>query len=549
MRRSAVRVAVFLAVICLIGALLFFVFKGRFGTGTAGYDDSVLAQYLWAPPGVPANPIEELLEKRDPLQAVWHAWRTWYYSKDADLASREIEKILTHWNVRETGKLTYGYPHGTIGAGWWSGMDMLMLPMLLVEVGKSRDSEEYLRVARKVLETAMKSPSDGGVLWPDKGAGCWLSEYSWEGITRDEEYYVLNGHLFALQALRMVAEQLDDEGLKEKYDCAARGVEALASRFMGSDGRWPAYMLTPETINPATYVIIEIIQFDSLYALTGNPFFAAEGERRRNILKEHYPIMGVSSEREKLIFFSAIGAPHPYLIDIYRPIIRCTRGGRTLELRGKRDGELSERGFSKMAVESLDGLSCSAHAEFRTGVESRLFTVDRPLLVDGDRKPEPLSYVIGDIVLDAASSPDGTVLIDPEVQSARKGEAEYLNEEGRIGISLPVTSIANTDLISIEIEADEPFPIGIALHHGERQIHRYSPPLEAGKKMLLVLSIHGFENSSDFRMMDRMTIYVYTKGFTRKARLKVGNVYVAKNAYEVDQIVREGGLKLVRGAE
>ena len=258
--------------------------------------------------------------------------------------------------------------------------------------------------------------------------------------------------------------------------------------------------------------------------------------------------MGVSSEHEKIIFFSAIGAPHPYLIDIYRPIIRCTRGGRTLELRGERDGELSERAFSKMAVESLNGLSCSAHAEFRTGVESRLFTMDRPLLVDGDRKPEPLSYVIGDIVLDAASSLDGTVLIDPEVQSA-EGGAEYLNEEGRIGISLPVTSIANTDFISIEIEADEPFPIGIALHHGERQIHRYSPPLEAGKKMLLVLSIHGFEKSADFRTMDRMTIYVYTKGFTRKARMKVGNVYLAKNAYEVDKILREGGRKLVRGTE
>lgn len=403
-----------------------------------GWSDAILAQYLWAPPGVPEDSIDKFLSSGDPLQAVWHAWRT-YHFRNARLASTEVDKIIRRWRVGETGKLTYGYKHGGIAAGWWSGMDMLMFPMLLVEIERETGNEEYLRLARKVISVALASPTDGGVLWPDDGNGCWISEYAWDGITRDREYYVLNGHLFALQSLYMLAQRLNDATLKERYECARKGVESRTSQFLSPTGNWPSYMLVPKTIDPATYVVIEIVQFDSLHALTGDPLFSRESKRRRKIISDNYPLIAVETGRKRELFFSAIGAPHPYLIDIYRPVIRCEQGGRQFEYRGVRAGTFHERAFTSFTVGSFEGLSCSVHAEFRTGIEAMLFDVERLLRVNGSILPVPLTERGREVVLDAVAEPSGSIAIDPGVQSARGGRhiltmrgASSLNLRGRV---------------------------------------------------------------------------------------------------------------------
>ena len=67
--------------------------------------------------------------------------------------------------------------------------------------------------------------------------------------------------------------------------------------------------------------------------------------------------------------------------------------------------------------------------------------------------------------------------------------------------------------------------------------------------MLLVLSRAGFDSSDDFDHFDKITVYVYTAGFPRKAKFEVGSVFLLNNAYEIRQVVVHNELTLVSKAE
>lgn len=79
-----------------------------------------------------------------------------------------------------------------------------------------------------------------------------------ERNTRDKEYHVLNGHLWGLQALYMLAEASGDKELKDAYQCARHGTISRLPQFYNKTDTWTWYPLVPRVINPTHYNIIEI---------------------------------------------------------------------------------------------------------------------------------------------------------------------------------------------------------------------------------------------------------------------------------------------------
>ena len=287
--------------------------------------DFMPKQFQWAWDGMMSQPLGRLLEKGDPLQATWQTWLKYHNLQTRNEALAAIEKIVQRWDLHKKSHTDYGYAHSDLEAGWWSSMDMLLLPLLMITAGLDTNNDRFISIGDRLLSRALMSPKEGGSLWPEPRAdeGCWFSEYSWDGMTRAQEYYVLNGHLFSLTALYLIHRVRPTLKTEAVIKCAVRGTKSLADKFTGSRS-WPLYMINPETINPPHYLIYESIQFEDLYKLTSDVFFKDQGLIRKRVLEKYYPIFlkdDVALGRS--LIFSLLGPPHPYTEDLFRVSIEC----------------------------------------------------------------------------------------------------------------------------------------------------------------------------------------------------------------------------------
>ncbi|GAB6192090.1 hypothetical protein JCM39068_18390 [Desulfocastanea catecholica] len=143
----------------------------------------------------------------------------------------------------------------------------------------------------------------------------WLCEYVWPGMTRNDSYFVLNGKLMALLAVRVMANVTGSEKYELAYEKSLAGYKILKERFFQKNDKWSYYMLNPLTTEATHYAIYELTLFDALYKLTNDEFFLDDILRRRKIFMEEYPVyLNLDNNR---LFFSLIGLPNPYYIDIF----------------------------------------------------------------------------------------------------------------------------------------------------------------------------------------------------------------------------------------
>lgn len=233
--------------------------------------DVELAPFLWSwmdPVTFNEEGLQKTAAKKDPLRPFFLAFRLLtIYEKTKDPAALESAKRALDFMLDEYQPATreaegtrwfYGFDYDRgIKAPWWSGMDGFFGPMTLYAGWQVTGNERYREAAIKSAKLMLRQPSDGGALWRD-GEDCWISEYSWKGITRDKEYHVLNGHLWGLQALYMLAEASGDKELKDAYQCARHGTISRLPQFYNKTDTWTWYQLVPRVINPTHYNIIEI---------------------------------------------------------------------------------------------------------------------------------------------------------------------------------------------------------------------------------------------------------------------------------------------------
>lgn len=286
----------------------------------------VLRPFVWlgGPAEVNAN-FQKDLDYGDPLRVTTLLLDEWIRNRDEKTIAPLVDKVVDKWRLLEPeGGLYYTFPYEGLAPGWWSGMDSWAFPMLLIGLWQETGRQDYKRIADKLIQRAARNVGDGGTVWRDS-KGCWFSEYSWKNMKAEDEYNVLNGHLYALQAVKMIAQALHDERLNDLYKCGLEGTKARSAQFLLED-KWALYMLRPATINPTHYLIYETMQFDALAYLDDDPFFKEQAAIRRRLLTRHFPINVRKIDGEQYLSFSMISAPHPYVIDTYPIRIDCSDG-------------------------------------------------------------------------------------------------------------------------------------------------------------------------------------------------------------------------------
>lgn len=516
LRIFAVLVAAFLLISCAK--------KNEAALKIVDYDSDVMQQFLWLhySGGVDEKDFVKTLDMGDPFRATSLLFRDFYDDRDLNKTKKMLDILIGHWNLYETHKLDYTFPYGRLPAGWWSGMDNMLLPMFLVAYSQVQKNDEYIELANKMMDRMLKSPAEGGILWRDGGV-CWLSEYSWTGMSAKDEYYVLNGHLLALRSLKMTADALGRADLEAAYQCALEGTKSRAREFLDKGDAWALYMLTPPTINQVHYVIFETMQFDNLYALTGEEFYKDQAELRRKILRERYPVYSMGGG--KRIFFSMMGAPHPYSLDTYGVSIACDSPGRMMSSfkqfdQFKEDKPLVERIFIDEEMVFDRNTSCAVKVH-SVGLEFLLYKTSHFKEIDSNSVPRYLKYD-ADASLDGYMIDERNLIVDPARISS--DTQEYLNTQARINYKFDPIALTDGSLFGFELSADKDLAVGVQLSNGSKSIFRYYPKMVANRNNVMMLSKLGFDDNRDFDEITSAIIFIYTHDQKDKAAVRLGNV-------------------------
>jgi len=494
--------------------------------------DAALVQFALQKPQ-----FKKGMESGDPLIAVWSIWAELYKTKDFSDASKKIDMVIQSWDLNKTPKLTYKYAYQELEAGWWSSMDMLLMPLLLTTVWQETGNTEYLKLARGMLKIALTSPTTGGSLWPDDGNGCWFSEYSWPGMTQAQEYYVLNGHLFSLTALKLLADAWRDDKLAAVFDCAVKGTKTRIKEFEGKNG-WPLYQLVPATINMPHYVIFEQMQFGNLNALSKDPIWREQLSLRQSILERQYPVYLVRNGKEQFLFFSGIGAPHPYEPDLFLNEIEC-HGGKKASLKRIEAETLPKGRFYQSTPVNFKIDRCDVYSLI--GAENKKIKIfsTRNIVQIQDEAPKKLAPSV-EAAFDAVYESKDQVRIDPSLSFSSDGKSHYLDTQGRITFRFPEIALKPETLLAVELTSDSSLDTGAIFFSKDASISRYYRPLIKDKNNLVVLSNLGFDKSELISSIDAMSIVIWTDKMEKTAQIKVGDLYLIENNYQLYSLLRTG---------
>lgn len=496
------------------------------------------SQFNWA--WASEQQLDKEIAMGDPLMATWSAWVNFAMSRNSNRAKVDVEKIISAWNLHETKKLTYKYQYKSLAPGWWSSMDSLFFPLLLLQVYGEND--QIVSLAREMVDLAIKSPLEGGSLWPDDGAGCFFSEYSWPGINRDDEYYVMNGHLFSLTALKLISNSIRDQKYVNAFECAVRGTKSRAGQFFYKNG-WPLYQLVPRTINMPHYVLFEAMQFNDLWEATGDHFFLEQQQARERALEKAYPVYMVSRGSERRLFFSGVGLPHPYEPDLFRNSVVCfDERQRRIDLSPINAEGLPQSRFlvSERIYSSIK--RCDIYSSLSNGRTARIFSTSViHHITDEAARDLPFS---SEGVFDAVSvdSNSHEFVIDSSRKHSKEGESSYLDDEGRLVLTIPLVILKPMSMFSIELESDAEVQVGLILWQKDKAITRYYRPLLNSRKNLVVAAPLGFDGSEDIRAIDKIALVIYTDKLNASARMRVKNVRLVENLYQYYLLLQAGGV-------
>jgi len=499
----------------------------------------ILRPYVWLNASLVNTDasFQKELDYGDPLRVTTLILDEWIARRDEKKIGTRINQIIDKWKLLEPdGHLNYTFSYGRLQAGWWSGMDSWEFPMLLTGLWQETGRQDYKALAEKLIARASRKVTDGGTVWREAD-GCWFSAYAWKGMKVADEFRVLNGHLYALQAVKMLARALGDKNLEELYQCGVKGTKAYSKQFPLGD-KWVLYMLHPKTINQTHYVIFETMQFDALAALDSDPFFRDQAKQRRALLQRHFPVHARTVAGVNYLTVSALGAPHPYSIDTYALYLECSDGSRQAKfaIPNPTDTRLPvvQRAMLNTPTDlDVAKTKCRVDAEY---VGKRFTIYEAPVVVlKGVAVPGHAKDFAVEASLDAVPGPSGSFIVDPARRSSPIGSPDtYLDTQGRLVIT-PRASIAITanKLVGIEFDANGPLKVGVMIVSSGREFFRYYPATLAGERTLVLLSPLGFDGGEKMTSLDRLTMYIYTDQQKRSVTITPRKLIIFNNQVEL----------------
>lgn len=432
--------------------------------------------------------------------------------QDPKTRSESIASIEAAFDRLMADQLPTGYWHNAayhpFPEGWYSGMEFASVALAAMTLSEATGNSSYDDIAVELLDQMILPLDEGGVLVDTSKTSCWLSEYAWTGMSETDESYVLNGALFALQALLIGRDRFPGRAeYAAKYQCALDGIKAIAPLYVYEDRLWGYYMLQRPIPLHTHYLIFETVQFDALYEMTGDEFFAEQATRRRSLFADHFPVV---TDGESYLF-SQLGAPHPFISDIYATKLEF------LDARGEIVGSadtvnaqsLEERYF--MRGDLPEGAEIVRMTAYSGAQAIELF--ERPLKQrSGLLAPTSVGMAGVEAYLDAALVEDG-VTVDPAIISDPASPPDAgANAQGRISLTFekPVPK-ADMAYFALRFETDTPLVWAIGLYDETgAEAYRYLPADENVGQRVLPLSTLGFDDYDELGDVSRVVIYFYT---------------------------------------
>ncbi|MCD6681077.1 MAG: D-glucuronyl C5-epimerase family protein [Burkholderiaceae bacterium] len=482
------------------------------------------------------------LDYGDPLQITTRLIQDWIANRTLDRIDRRVAAIVEKWQLdKEGGRMDYSFDYGKLKAGWYSGMDSWSFPMFLIGIWQETGRLEYRSLAEELIRKAARDVGAGGTVWRGD-EGCWFSEYAWDGMSQDDEFHVLNGHLYSLQSVRMLATALNSPDLEKLYRCGVQATKTKSAHFLG-DGIWPLYMLNPRTIDQTHYVIYETMQFDALYELDRDPFFQEQAAARRKVLQRQFPVYVLTVGDERRLTLSAVGAPHPYAIDTYALELECADGSRTERYSLPHPTDTKQPLVARAMLDVRTNLDpsttkCRVTSEY---VGFRFMLYDAPVRVlSGETRPGADVAFSREALFDAWTPDARHVVVDPgRRHNPPDAPDTYLDTQGRLVLTpdAPIP-FGHEDLLGFEFDADGPLQLGVIIHSRGRDFFRYYPATRPGDRTLVLLSPLGFDDGTQIASVDRVTFFFYTDKQAGPVRLTPGRLTVFRNAVELYEYFR-----------
>lgn len=447
----------------------------------------------------------------------------------------------------------YNFQHGELKAGWWSAMANSVIAVAFLAGYEVWGNEKYRILAIKAMNGAVLPVDEGGsALWLDDRS-CWFFEYAHSDINKENGYYVLNGFLVTLHALRLFAQAVNSKKHFLMYEAGMNGLKKMHNKFHYEDGRWTYYKLNPPGIEQARYNIFDMVCYSGLYFATQDTFFLDELKKRRSIFKKGFPIFFCSQNNVNTFLFSTVGPPHPYLRDIYETRIEFfnSQGNKLnvfknavppknfkqpIKIRGSIHG-IVEDGFYKYKV------FCNKYG--------RSFLLYDGLVEESGADPcraevNTLSFNLS-CYYDAECRDQNHVLILPPKMSVKEDPDYYANNVGVITLKLskPIDRRRYKYfglLIKPSVNIQSP-KVGIVDSIG-RSAYRSYLALKKGENNLILLNWSGFpgiNNLSD--RICKIVIRVYTKQFgsnVQKIDIRLQNVLLFENEVNLIDYFEKG---------
>jgi hypothetical protein len=211
------------------------------------------------------------------------------------------------------------YPHpayGKFSSGWVSSMDIPTVALCAHIAYLVSGDKRYKAYRDEFVDEIAKDVKVGGfVVGIDNNL--WFSEYADLNTDKNNEMYVLNGFLIALQSVYMLAESMDSADVMDIYKKALNAYRSISGKYWYRDNLWSYYMLNPPEPIPPHYMIFETKQLVALSHLDSSDFYLSELQKHRVALKNMLPIYRVKNSEGKNIVYLYRAIVDPYLIDIY----------------------------------------------------------------------------------------------------------------------------------------------------------------------------------------------------------------------------------------
>ena len=205
------------------------------------------------------------------------------------------------------------------GGSWWSGMANSAVAMAYLKAYEVFNDRKYLNRAERCINGVMNTPDNNGCAVVLSDSAHWYLEYSTYGRNEENSYFVHNGFLFSVVALKYFSEVTGQDVYEQAYRRGLNAMHERESLYYYDKDQWTYYMTNPLTIESAHYMVYELILLESLQFFEDDDRIQSYIDRRRKIAIREYPVFKSKGNK---ISFAAPGAPHPYWPDIYPTRIR-----------------------------------------------------------------------------------------------------------------------------------------------------------------------------------------------------------------------------------